>query len=212
MRRYRYKRRPRRYRRRYRRRFVRGRRRGYRKRLNQNNIYRFSRTYTKPAISSATSGFRSQGYEFHLSELSQAGTFTGLFDFYRIDGILIKFIPRQTVNTDGAYSGEFYIAPDYDDDNAFGNEDEAKRKQGVRVVYSVRNRPIKMFIRPRASMLVYNGIVTTSAYSQARRGIWIDSTNAGVPHYGVKWGWTQSSTVHTMDIFVTMYFSCKGVQ
>ena len=203
-------RRRRTFRRRYRRRFVRGRRRGYRRRLNQNTTYRFSRTYVWPALIGSTVSYTSNGIAFQLSDLPSYSDFASLFDFYRIRGARIKFIPRKTVNDDNSYNGDFYTVADYDDVIS-PTETDLQSKQGVKVRYSI-GRPWSIFIRPVASIPVYNGALSTSAYAQARRRMWLDMANPSVPHYGLKWGWTQVQTPVTIDVFITLYVECKGVQ
>lgn len=205
----RYKRRYRRFKRAYRRRF-RGRRRGYkRRRLNQNTSYKFTRVYN---TSIAQSGIAptANGFAFFLSDLNNYTEFSSLFDFYRIRGVKITFIPRQTENPNNQDCGHFYWVADYDDVIA-PSPTAILEKQGVKYRYSV-GKPFSVFIRPVASLLVYNGALSTTAYAQARRRMWIDMANPSVPYYGLKWVWTQAAMGMTMDVVMRYYVECKGVQ
>lgn len=135
-----------------------------------------------------------------------------MFDFYRIRGVKLTFIPRQTSETEwNVDRGRFYWAVDYDD--VVGpNTTTFLQKQGLRVKYAV-TKPWSIFIRPVASMLVYNGALSTSAYAQARRRMWLDMANASVPYYGLKYVWTHVTDAPvTLDVHCKFYVECKGVQ
>lgn len=180
-----------------------------RRRLNQNTPYRFSRVVTS-SIRGTTSGAGSGGIAFVLSDLPTPTDFTALFDFYRIRGVSITFIPRVTQTTSPIVNyGNFYWVVDYDDVNTPTLAD-LEQKQGVRVKYYV-GKPWRIFFRPKPLTNIYNGAASSDAHQVAKFG-WINAADTGVPHYGLKWAWDGTSDQTTLDLVIRYYVEFKGVQ
>lgn len=179
------------------------------RRLNQNTTYRFSRIAQYQISTNASTGAATGAFIFSLGELAGLTDFTSLFDFYRIRGVSVTFIPKVTQTTAAlAVYGNFYWIADYDDATP-PTLGELEQKQGVRYKYAV-GRAFKTFLRPKALTNIYNGAASTDAHMVGKQG-WINAANTGVPHYGLKWAWNGTNE-STMDVIVRYYVECKGVQ
>lgn len=208
-RRRRYSRR-RRYRRGYRRRTFRGRRRTYRRRrLNQNTSYRYSQWSLLGSYSAdAPNAITKHGHAFQLVNVPGYARFTGVYDEYKINAVVFRFVPRLNVNTSAiATYGSIFYAVDYDDEDAPADLEAMLRRQGARQKWFLSG-PFSVKIKPRFLVQTYETDLNTG-YAN-RRG-WLDTNDPQVPHYGFKWVWT-ANTATTIDVFVKYYVSFRGVQ
>jgi len=179
-----------------------------RARLNMFTTYRFKRTRVG-TISKPTTPFGGS-MVFKLSDIPSYTDFTALFDAYKLTGVSVKFIPRQTENATASDPGLFYYYPDYDDDTTPDSLDTVLQYQGVRSKRPI-GRPFKIFIRPRHLTMVYDTAATT-AYKQGRGGF-MDAAYDDVPHYGIKYFWTGSNNGgQVLDYVVTYYFLMQQVR
>lgn len=180
-----------------------------RRRLTQNTSYKFSRVITSTLLGTTT-GTGAGGIVFTLGDLPNYTDFTGLFDFYKITGISMKFIPRVTENSSVITNyGDFYWIVDNDDNNV-PDLAEMQQKQGVKVKYGV-GRPWSIYFKPKALTNIFNGAASTDAHMVGRQG-WINAANTGVPHYALKWVWTTTSNQIAIDVITRYYIRVKGVQ
>jgi len=156
------------------------------------------------------------GYEFKLNDLPNYQEFTNLFDMYRINFVVMRFVPTATqvlVNSD-ANSEEaplIYTAIDYNNADAPGSADVIKQYGNCRV--NALNVPFTLKFRPRTATPVFRDGVS-SAYLQNPARLWIDCSYADVPHYGVKVYVTSGNTrqVYRVRIELTYYLSFKNTK
>lgn len=141
--------------------------------------------YAFPEGGSAPSaGF---AYQFQLSQLPNYNEFTALFDAYRINAVVVRFNPMNTVfkgNTDSNNEDTptVYAAIDYNNASVPTSADEMKEYANVNVFPMYQSRNFK--IRPRLAIPVYRDGVS-NAYLQSPKQ-WVDCTYADVPHYGLR--------------------------
>lgn len=163
-----------------------------------NQTYTFTRTYQGADIIPlyATAAFYS--YNFKLSDLPNYTEFSALFDFYRIDKVIVKFFPQVTVGNLGNNLTSTSVLSkvprivsviDYDDSTALTNLNDAYQYQNMK--QGLMTRQHNRVITPKVSTTVYKTAIT-SGYSVPKTGMWIDCTDADVPHYGLKIGIEQS--------------------
>jgi hypothetical protein len=143
-----------------------------------------------------------------LDDITNYTEFTALFDSYKITGVKIRFIPRQTSQDSLVTApGQFIYVPDYDDDTIPTATTEILERQSHRVI-QVPGGPFSIFIRPKAtvnsgaisSALQYNGWIKTGA------------TGATIPYYGLKWAWLLSNSTQNLDVYMTYYLKFKAVK
>lgn len=160
-------------------------------------------------LTSSTTTEVLQNIVFSLNALTQAATFTALYDQYCIKGVKCVLVPRGNVDGIGnSFGSSTFSILDYDGTfpttiaqmNEYQN---AKMKRGT----SIYNR----YLVPACLPSVYNG-VTTTAYS-IKKKVWIDAANPAVPHYGLTFG-VQPTPAQSIswDLKVEYYLAFKNVR
>lgn len=189
----------------------------FKRRLNQNTVYRFSRSVQRRSdITNSSSADTFNNLTFQLSDLANYSEFTNLFDAYKITGVSCRFVPAyteavSTTQTSVVDVGAFLYTTDYDDSTNFTTMDEAYQKQGIKIKYSAR-RPWTVFVRPKA---LFSGPGSAEFQTQSGKySPWINcnATTAGVVHRGIKWAWRQAAAANHIDVFCTYYLKFKQVK
>jgi len=167
--------------------------------FNQVVQHKFTRVSAPITIttSNLTDSFFS--FNFELAYLPSYAEFTALYDQYRIESVLVRFVPTVNTSTPAdALQGFLALVVDYDDINNPSSMDQMYQ-YGNCAVYPA-NKEVVAKIRPRAALAAYSGTFT----SYANIGnMWIDVASPSVQHYGLKAGYTQSSPVHSWSVFST---------
>jgi len=130
-------------------------------------------------------------FQFQLNNIPGISDYTDLYDEYRIDRVTVTFLPMaQTMNTSttGAQGAVFLMSQDNND--VFVPTSQAYMLEYADVKVQPMFRQARISIIPKAADAIYNGI--TTAYG-TRFG-WINTSNADVPHYGLKTFMTTSAT------------------
>jgi len=154
--------------------------------------------------------------QFRFDEVVNYNELAGLFDRYKILGANIKV--QTTLNT-GSQTQTPVPFIDYivdHDDASIMVPTAFREKMGTKTKYFSSTRPvIGMAVKPVPASLLYNGI--TSGYGVPKSAPYINMTNTGVPHYGIKgilrnvfYTTTQSASPLTWDI--TYALSLKDIQ
>lgn len=222
------------YRRRLKRRPFRRRRPTYRRRKRRTTIPRNLRNtgflstkqkvedyVTIPAGTISTGG-HGVAFSFSLGQLTQATTFSKLFDSYRITGVSIKMIPATNFNTGStnptirAWS---YI--DLDDATAPATIDEVTQRSNARDTWLVagRQRNHTTYLRPRWQGSAYQS-ATSTGYSLGNRKDWLDCANPDIPHYAAKYFFETTNNVTPLGLStavnvlftMTYYIQFKGLR
>lgn len=155
-------------------------------------------------------------YQFQLSYVPNSAEFTALFDAYRINKVVVKFMPTGTqVLVNSASNPEeapiCHAVIDYNDANAPTSADELRQYANVRT-FPI-NKPQTFVFRPRTATPVYRDGLS-AAYLQNSPRLFIDCSYADVPHYGMK-VWVQGGNtvqVYRTRIEVIYYFSFKNTK
>lgn len=173
--------------------------------------------YGPTITSAAAAGYFS--FFTTLAELPQVSQFTNIFDAYRINKVVFKFIPlSNNVNLPQNTPGNLAAAPqwlstviDYDDSSILTTEGSMLEYESFKQTAPYR-RHTRSFV-PALAIEAYKTSGTTIAYSQARKK-WIDAAYTDVPHYGVK-GLVNGPAIQAdqvqcaWKVYCTMYVSFK---
>lgn len=180
----------RRRRRSYKKRRVASRRRGLR-RFNRVNKHSYIRSRVGTLTYDFSAGNIFIGWNFTLNDVPNVSEFTGLYDQYCIRGVKLTLwleanafssITLQEVSTSGIKLPTVFWARDYDDSNSVTLDSLLQYPFcGMRRF----STPIKIFVRPKPSMKVYNTLVSDAA-AVPKGQTWIDCSSPSVPHYGIK--------------------------
>lgn len=119
-----------------------------------------------------------------LADYTNSSSWTTLFDKYRINSVRLDFVPTgiQLNTQTGVTAPEFATALDFDNAATPASFDAVIRKD--RSTLTNATTAFQRHFVPRVSREVYyNGI--TSGYEEAQGGVWLDCSNANIPHFGL---------------------------
>ena len=130
---------------------------------------------------------------FRLSDLPVSADFTGLFDQYRLEKVVVRFIPMQNISAVGTgfCNSCLLTAVDLDDANAPGTQTDLQQYETYRVTHCAQ--PQTIAIKPRIAVGAYSGAFTSFMNTTG----WIDVASPAVQHYGIKMCLTQSNSINT---------------
>lgn len=164
-------------------------------RANDRMVHAFQRWATIESSSVIVLATAEQGLgkEFRLNDLQSYTDFTNLYDQYMITGVLCEIQLLSNPDAQGKIAGTAATAANFyprvwycsDPDDA-GTPTLAEMKQRQRVKHSVLkpNSIIKFFIKPAVLAQTYSSAITTGYAPKWAQ--WVDISNPGVPHYGLK--------------------------
>lgn len=159
------------------------------------NIHSFSRYCSKSSFPNITvNGLTGAiGWEFKISDVVNYAEFTNLFDQFILTKCIITL--RLITNPDSAsvtnlsapvqitnWFPNIWYVPDYDDSNA-ETLDSIKERIGVKCRTLKPDRALRIVIRPKCLVQTY---VTALATGYAPKRMYVDCTQAAMPHYGLK--------------------------
>lgn len=152
-------------------------------------------------------------------DLPQFSAFSAVFDAYRINKVVVKFIPlansiTSAVNTSGNIVAEnqwLSTVIDYDDGVLLTTENSLLEYETFKQTPPYR-RHTRAFV-PALAQEAYKTSGTTIGFMQGRRK-WLDAAYGDVEHYGIKGlvngPASQTDQVQTAwKVYVTMYISFK---
>lgn len=187
------------------------RRRIYRRRAMRSSVYHFKRTFIGGAITSATTTTLG-AYSLQFSNLPQNTEFTSLFDMYRINKIVIKFIPNHNSSEMGAtkYIPQFHTAIDYTDATAPANLEELYQYQSWRMTNGS-----KVHTRQWVPSVLIDALESTPTQATIPKlKQWISTEQTDVKFFGLKYGLGATNAAGDVSFtpYVTYYYSCKTVK
>lgn len=174
-------------------------------------VQHFKRTYEGPVITSSSAADTFGGLSFVFSSLPNATDFTNLYDRYRINKILIRFLPNFTEAQQGSVQlSNFFTVIDYNDAAAPASINALLEYPNCK--FNQQNRMHKRIFSPATLDATSTTGAITATNPVWRQ--WISTTSTDVPHFGLKY--CQQRTTVGGDIsyrtYVTYYFSCAGVR
>lgn len=165
------------------------------------------------------------GMTFSLSDVLGYSEFEALYDRYMITCVVLRFRlinnPDATWTLNGApqalsnWFPRLFICPDYDDNSAESVATLRERaKTKMRVLRP--NQYFKIVVKPALTVQTY--YTTTGAGYAPKWKQWVDMSQSGVPHYGLKWAVDTSgidpadTQPFKLEIEKQYYFKCKDVK
>ena len=166
----------------------------------------------------AGSGEFDGSISFALNDVFTASDFTGLFDHYRINCVVCKFVldfaQIVTSNTDPSANNLFVPQFHYAIDNNDNNTATVAALVDYEGYHSTRfTRPISVKIYPKPSVALYNN-PTTTGYGTPKGKQWVDIGSPNIPHYGIKYCIDNyyTSQIVRFKVRRTYYFSVKSMK
>lgn len=162
--------------------------------------------------------------DFRLDDLPQLSSYQTIFDSFRINKVVVKFRPLQSMvptnATDGSGTNVSTTPPllqtviDYDDSNLLTSENQLLNYDNLKI-----SQPWQMHKRvfvPAISANAFKAGGSTIGYYQKKKQ-WIDAAYPDTIHYGIK-GYTPgpitltATTQAAWVVYVTMFFSMKELR
>lgn len=189
-------------------------RRGYsgnwKRSLRNNPIHYFKRTCL--LVNESVSSDKFGGNTFQLTDLPNYTEFA-LFDQYKICLVKMKWFFGCNDYTSSAANNasRFFIVKDYNSTTLPTTTTELLEYDNCKIWMTSTMKGRVLMIRPKISQMLYLTGVTT-AY-QAVKPAWIDMTNAGTPHFGVRWACPfTSGNAYQLACYCTYYFKCRNTK
>lgn len=194
--------------------------RGFKARLsrslwNPNRPYFFKRMANYSDLNFGTLG---QGgvITFSLDKLPSYSEFANLFDQYRINKVVVKFVPQVNQVMTGTAAASaivpvIYTAIDTDGQNTPTSGTDIQQYATCREVSA--NKPFKRVLVPRCAAPVYQGGVS-SGYLECPARQWLDVNYVSVTHYGLIYYANPAVAVGQFSyrIDVIYYIACKSTR
>lgn len=169
--------------------------------------HHFKRTFNGAQFNASNAGPAFAGYSFGLVSLPNYTEFTNLFDQYRINKVVIKFVPSANADEIGASK----IIPSLHTviDN---NDNTAPTAMTELYEYQSYKRTQGIYTHTRVFTPSCN--VDLSIGSSPKWKQWINSQFANVEHFGLKVGADQVAAAGDLywRTFITLYFSCRSTK
>lgn len=195
--------------------FIRRRRIMRRPRLTKRALltHHFKRTFTLGTVSASAAGPVFGATTFNLAQLPNSTEFTNLFDMYRINKVVIKFVPNHN-SSDLATANQnipnFHSILDYTDATAPASLSSMYEYANWKMS---RGTSIHKRVFTPASLDFVNATAGANAGNPTWKQ-WISTTAPTIEHYAIKYALEQAVINAAVEFvpYVTMYFSCKSVK
>lgn len=191
------------------------RRRIYRRRprLSSLKVHHFKRTFALTQIQGAITDTLG-AYTFRLDQLPNYTEFTNLYDSYRINKIVIKFVPTANSANVGDTNNlltQFHTVLDFNDGGAPASLNALYEYGNWRMT---RGSQIHTRVFTPSTMGVVSDVSAGGVAGAPKYKQWINTSEADVYHFGLKY--CAAAQVTALDInwtpYVSFYLSCKSVK
>lgn len=174
-----------------------------------NNVYNVIQTGSVFQVVSSTGGNTYGSFITTFSLLDQVASLTSVFDQYRIRCVEITFRPRVSQESSASANvGQFATVIDVDDNINLSSFGQASDYQTCLIGRGFDSQ-VRTFIPHCANALSSGG--TFSGYGNVESP-WIDTTSQTVTHYGLKYAWTTTDAVYTIDVTSRFWYQFKNVR
>lgn len=156
--------------------------------VNQTSVYPVKRTYLAATLTTATT-FQDGLLQFELRYLPDFAEFTALYDQYRVDKLVFKFIPSANTNVSGLLVEQllpYVTAIDFDGGSVGLTLAQLISYESAQFTSPYEKKTIT--VQPRAELLTLDGAAATVSASMAPSTSWWDCSNTAVSFFGVRYG------------------------
>lgn len=168
-------------------------------------IHNFKRTFAVGAGTLTTDGINSTyvGWNFSMNDMPGYTELTSLYDFYKLNGVLVRVIPYQQTQSvsigsvNNATNTPIFYAIDRSDSTAPGTVGEVLEYQDHKIATSYRG---------------FNLYVKAPKFADATsavRGGWVSTSNATLNWNGLKIAIPPTGNANSFYVTWTFYVSCK---
>ena len=205
------------------------------------SMYHFKRSVSTKLSMNSSTGFTSGasdygiGINFQLDKVSMNGPsvsttvpsiaeLTSLFDLYRIDKVVVKFIWSANSNiaaNSGTGAPVLWVCNDHSDSTRPTGPDVIQQKQGAKCIQlgigaGGTSNVHTHTCYPKVAQAVFQSGTFSGYAENSSKNVFISTQYVAVEHYGVKVRWDPFRTVNAdlgdLMIVCDYYISFKGVQ
>lgn len=154
-------------------------------------------------------------FQFVFNDIPNASDFTGLYDQYKLNFVILKFRlynspEAQGVGTNSSNYPTIYYARDYDDINTPTSLAELRERGDCQQRILHANRYTYVKVRPKILMPIYQPVANSYTPIRTRP---IDMASIATPHYGLKWAIdNMTNTNYLLTVEADYYFTCYGTR
>jgi hypothetical protein len=178
------------------------------------HIFWVEESYQSSFALSAAGSVVEQNQAFAINQFPGASSMANLFDQFCIYSVMVRVIPEFTVSTvaaPGVTYGRIWTALDFDSNGPISSESAIEQYATVKVCEITPGKSYERFVKPTCS-LVTGASNGTSNTGIAMTRMWLNSSNTGTPHFGVRilTAGNQSTTAPVMIVEVTAIFGLRN--
>lgn len=194
------------------------RRRYIRRRINRRpltkralRVHHFKRSGTPFNITGSTVDVFG-GYSFSLNDVPAVTEFTNLYDQYRLNKVVVKWIPLTTETNVGQSTTLFYSVLDFNDDVAPTTEAEILQYASLRISQGLRTHT--RVLTPASLDDLTDDTGGTRYAGNPKTKQWISTSAPTAPHYGIKFFRPAQPAAQLVNykVMIMYYFSCRSVK
>lgn len=172
------------------------------------STHHFKRTFLSDIFFSSNTGPVFGGLSFRLSSLPNYTEFTNLFDQYRINKIVIRFVP--SANSDSV--GSTHVIPNF---HTIIDNNDSTTPTALNELYESQSWKRTRGTQVQTRVFTPSSLIDIGLSSNSPKWKqWISTDFPSVDHYGLKYA--LEATVNAQDIYyqpyVTIYFSTRSVK
>lgn len=174
-----------------------------------NKIYNIIQTQPLFTFATSASVPTAAAYNFVMSSLDNATSFSAIFDQYRVPLMEYTIMPRyqQVTEFGSAYGpGQYVTAVDLDD-SATPSFNGLLDYPGA--IVTEGNKQHKHTFVPHVAVAAYSGTFVSYANETAP---WLDVASPNVQHFGIKMASTVTGTALTFDVKVRVMVEFRNVR
>lgn len=146
-----------------------------------------------------------------VSDVINSGDFTGLYDQYRVNKLVLKFYLKVDPGAQSAATANvprLYWYRDCDDSSSPGSLNEIRENATAKVAVLSLTRPVTVVLRPNVLNTVYSSNLLSNYQPKWKQ--WLDMSVPSTNHYCSKFGIDDlSNTNYRVEVEGTLYFSCR---
>jgi hypothetical protein len=161
-------------------------------------------------ISGSNAATVAGAYYFTLNLLSNASSFSSLFDMYKVEALQIEIVPRfNAIALTTTSNSPLRTVIDYDDSTVLASAAAAEQYSSC-ISLEAHESCLRVF-QPRIAVAAYSGAFTSY---KSEASDWIDVASNTVRHYGIKWYIPVSPTtsVPVWDLKIRVFLAFKTVR
>lgn len=172
-----------------------------------NHVHRYRQQVESGTVLTTSTTLSSFGYwAFSLSLLSQASTFSSMFDQYRVELIELWVTPNSQTGDVGMNS-KYCTVVDVDDSTLYTNYNDALECESC-VTSNLNDAQYRRWV-PHVAVAAYSGAFTSYMNVEAP---WIDVGSPSVLHYGVKLAAQVSAVSHSISANARITLAFRNVR